>query len=373
MSTKYKIVIIGGSMAGLFAGVLLRRLGHDVRVYERSSQGMEGRGAGLVAQNEVLEILSEIGAESVTHSGVVARERIFLNRNNEIESRQRTPQSQISWDRLFSTFLSKMAPGGYIRGMEATTVWQAGQRAYVRFSNGEIDSADILLGTDGVGSIVRKVVAPDTVPSYAGYVAWRGLIPETALNASDAALLLDRFVFYHMPHSHILGYLVAGANGSTELPDRRYNWVWYRQVKGEVALAEVLTDSEGRRREFSLARGSMPTQTRNALVEAARALLPESLARTVELESQPFIQAIFDYEAPIFAKERIALLGDAACIVRPHTAMGVSKAAGDAMALRRHLVEHSDPIEAIAAYSVERGNLSRQIAAYGRRLGASMG
>ena len=52
---------------------------HDVQIYERSSHGMEGRGAGLVAQREVLKILAEVGREDVAQAGVVDRERIFLN------------------------------------------------------------------------------------------------------------------------------------------------------------------------------------------------------------------------------------------------------------------------------------------------------
>ncbi len=373
MRKKYKIIIIGGSVGGLFAGVLFSQQGHDVHIYERSSQGMEGRGAGLVAQREVLEILAEIGCEDVAEAGVVARERIFLNHENEIEARQATPQSQISWDRLFTAFRSKMPQGGYVVGKEAAFVWQAGQRAYVRFSDGEIESADIILGADGVGSVVREAVAPGTAPSYAGYVAWRGLFSEAALGVEDAELLLDRFSFYMMPHSHVLGYVVAGADGSIEPPNRRYNWVWYRQANGAAKLAELLTDSRGRQRQFSLPPGSMPTNTRKSLIEAAETLLPASFARAVHLEPQPFIQAIFDYEAPHFARERIALLGDAACIVRPHTAMGVSKAAGDAMSLRNHLEQKSDPLEALAAFDAERNPIARQIAAYGRQLGASLG
>src|SRR5271163_1085607 len=373
MGKKCKIIIIGGSVGGLFAGVLFSEQGHDVQIYERSSQGMEGRGAGLVAQREVLEILAEVGREDVAQAGVLARERIYLNDQNEIAERYAMPQSQISWDRLFTAFRSKVPPGKYVRGKEAVSVWQADQRAYVRFSDGEIECADIILGADGVGSVVREAVAPGTAPSYAGYVAWRGLFAEAALEGKDAELLLDRFSFYFMPHSHVLGYVVAGADGSIDPPHRRYNWVWYRQAKGAAKLAELLTDSQGRQRQFSLPPGSMPTHTQRSLMEDAETLLPSSFARAVHLEPQPFIQAIFDYEAPHFARGAIALLGDAACIVRPHTAMGVSKAAGDAISLRNHLKRTPGPREALAAYDAERKPLARQIAAYGRRLGASLG
>jgi len=111
MSGKGKITIIGGSVGGLFAGVLLSKAGFEVAVYERSSQGMEGRGAGLVAQREVIDILREIGCERVAQIGVVARERIFLDRQNQVIERHATPQTQISWDRLLAAFRAEMPTG----------------------------------------------------------------------------------------------------------------------------------------------------------------------------------------------------------------------------------------------------------------------
>ena len=53
-------IIVGGSVGGLFAGVLLRRAGWHVNIYERSTSGLEGKGAGLVPQSDVEQILVEI-------------------------------------------------------------------------------------------------------------------------------------------------------------------------------------------------------------------------------------------------------------------------------------------------------------------------
>jgi 2-polyprenyl-6-methoxyphenol hydroxylase-like FAD-dependent oxidoreductase len=91
----------------------------------------------------------------------------------------------------------------------------------------------------------------------------------------------------------------------------------------------------------------------------------------VEAEPTPFVQAIFDHESSRMASGRIALLGDAAFVVRPHTAMGAAKAAGDAMtlvaALRRLPVR-----EALVAYEAERLPVGRRVSAYGRQLGESL-
>jgi 2-polyprenyl-6-methoxyphenol hydroxylase-like FAD-dependent oxidoreductase len=104
----------------------------------------------------------------------------------------------------------------------------------------------------------------------------------------------------------------------------------------------------------------------------ATRLLPPPLAAVVAAEPAPFIQAIFDYEAPVMAAGSIALLGDAAFVARPHTAMGVAKAAGDALALRRHLAEAATVTDALMLYSQERCAAGSAITAYGRRLGAAL-
>lgn len=68
---------------------------------------------------------------------------------------------------------------------------------------------------------------------------------------------------------------------------------------------------------------------------------------------------------------RLVLLGDAAFVVRPHTAMGVAKAAADAMSLRDHL-QRLPLGEALQAYERDRMAAGGLIAAYGRRLGAQL-
>lgn len=367
-----RIRIVGGSLGGLFAAALLRTDGHQVRIYERSVSGLAGRGAGLVGQRDIFAILRAVGCEHVAHVGVVALERITFDRDGSIAHRQATPQMQISWDHLYRAFRALVAGDDYVLGHAVRSVRQTDEFARLDFEDGSEEVADLVIGADGVGSVVRQAVTGESSPSiYAGYVAWRGLFPESTLPAESAAQLLDRFAFYLMPGSHILGYTVMGPNAETERGARRYNWVWYRRIS-EGELGKVLTDAEGRVHPYSLAPGQLPDGRRQALIEDAARLLPPPFAAAVAAERQPFVQAIFDYEAPRMAHGRLALLGDAAFAVRPHTAMGVAKAAGDAMALRSCLagLPYAD---ALQAYQRERLPIGAEIAAYGRQLGASLG
>lgn len=368
-----KIAIAGGSLGGLFAAVLLHDAGHDVTVFERSRQGLEGRGAGLVGQRDIFTILRAVGCEHVARIGVVARERIFLDRRGEIIERQQTPQTQMSWDILFRSFRERLPDKRYVQGREVVSAGENDEQAWLTFGDGSTVEADLVIGVEGVGSVVRNAVAgADAAPTYAGYAAWRGLYPESDLPPSAAETLLDRFAFFNMPRSHVLGYLVAGPDGSTEVGRRRYNWVWYRRVpEADGSLARALTDASGQVHQFSLAAGAMPDVERDALVKAAGDVLPPQLAAAVAAEKSPFIQAIFDYETPKMVSKRIVLLGDAAFVVRPHTAMGVSKAAGDALALRAVLAQNADLETQLAAYDETRRAVGNEIAAYGRQLGRS--
>jgi 2-polyprenyl-6-methoxyphenol hydroxylase-like FAD-dependent oxidoreductase len=164
-----------------------------------------------------------------------------------------------------------------------------------------------------------------------------------------------------------IGFLVPGPNGETETESRRYNWVWYRTAVGPTARDEVLTDLEDRLHPYSLPPGGVSGRARERLVDDANRLLPRSFAAAVEATARPFVQGISDYEQR--SPRRIALVGDAAFVVRPHTGMGIAKAAADAIALRKHL--SSAPLgDALRGYRQERVQAGTAIAASGRELGA---
>lgn len=367
---QLRIRVVGGSLAGLFAAILLQQAGHDVRVYERSRSGLAGRGAGLVGQRELLHMLRLIGCEHVARAGVVARERIYLNHDGSVAETVHMPQTQISWDLLFATVASRVAPGTYLLGHEVVDVIDDEGGAELVFGDGKRENADLVIGADGLGSAARTVVNPtDKENVYAGYVAWRGLIPEMDL-PTDAALLLDRFAFYVGWGVHMLGYLVPGPKGETTPGDRRYNWVWYRNVPQDE-LSATFTDAGGRTYPFSLARGSLSDGRLEALRHDADLALPPQFSLAVGAEKTPSIQAIFDYESPRMIRRSIALIGDAAFVARPHTAMGVSKAAGDVMSLVASLAAEADIAKAMQRYEADRIFVGREIVAYGRQLGAS--
>ena len=365
-----RIRIVGGSLAGLFAGIMLQQAGHDVRIYERSRNGLAGRGAGLVGQSDLLHILRLIGCEHVARIGVVAKDRIYLNQDGSIAQTVNMPQTQISWDVLFETVASRTAPETYFLDRDIVDVVDGENGAELVFGDGTRETADLVIGADGLGSVMRGAVnVKDSQNRYSGYVAWRGLIPEASLPMA-AALLLDRFAFHVRPGVHALGYLVPGSKGEMDIGSRRYNWVWYRKVP-TIELAGTFTDLDQRTYAFSLPRGGLSNERLQALHTDAAQMLPPQFALAVEAEPSPSIQGIFDYEAPRMIGRSIVLIGDAAFVARPHTAMGVSKAAGDVMALSKCLASAIDLSTGLQRFEAERISVGREIVAYGRQLGAS--
>jgi 2-polyprenyl-6-methoxyphenol hydroxylase-like FAD-dependent oxidoreductase len=263
MVTPLRIRIVDGSLAGLSAAVLLRRDGHDVTVYERSVHGLEGRGAGLLGKRETFAIVRAAGCEHVAHIGVVARERIMFMENTATIDRNMAPQMQISWDTLYRTFRQLLPENSYMLARKAASVREDGNHAYIAFDDGGEDHADLVIGADGIASVARAAVnGLQTESIFAGYVGWRGLIPETSLPDFAASELKDRFAFYGMPRSHIVAFPVAGPLGETEPGSRRYNWVWYRPAHCEDGRIAMLTDARGQVHPYSLPPGSVPERTR---------------------------------------------------------------------------------------------------------------
>src|SRR5258706_1486013 len=96
-----RIAVAGGSIGGLCAGLALRGAGFDVQVYERVSGPMETRGAGIVVQSELIDLLRTYGAGALpaTHCTV----RRYLSPEGGEGEVQWAPQDFTSWEAIYST------------------------------------------------------------------------------------------------------------------------------------------------------------------------------------------------------------------------------------------------------------------------------
>jgi 2-polyprenyl-6-methoxyphenol hydroxylase-like FAD-dependent oxidoreductase len=371
-SSNPRALVIGGSMSGLFAAILLRRAGCEVAVYERAEVELSGRGAGIVTHAEMRSVLAAAGCDPAHDLGVDVAWRRTLDRNGACIGEVRCPQTLTSWDRVFRMLRDELAPTAYRLGKELVGIAQNGAHVSAHFADGSAAAGDLLVAADGFRSSVRAQVLPEVRPAYAGYVAWRGLVDEAALSGATHADIFDSMVFGLPPGEQFISYPIAGPDNDLGDGHRRCNFVWYRPADDAGELPRLLTDASGRIH----ARGIPPPLVRaEAIAElhaAAQALLAPQFAEVVRRTAQPFLQPIYDVETTHMAVGRVALLGDAAFLARPHVAAGVTKAAADAMALADALQAHDDIAIALRAFERVRTPVNRRVIARGRELGGCL-
>jgi 2-polyprenyl-6-methoxyphenol hydroxylase-like FAD-dependent oxidoreductase len=336
-----RAIIIGGSMSGLLSGLLLRRAGWAVDIYERVDSELSGRGAGIVAQQELIERLR--GLDLATDDlGVHITTRKILDASGQLTHEITCPQVLTAWERVYRLLRDAFPPDRYHRGRAMTKFTQNADSVRVHFSDGEIIEADLLVGADGIRSTVRQQCLPDVMPRYAGYSAWRALIAERVFPPAVHSELFGFMTFGLPPGEQFLGYPVAGPDNDLRPGHRRYNVVWYRPADEATKLQWLLTDERGVTHAISI---PPPLIRREAIAEMradAERLIAPQFRQIVRVIEEPILQPIYDLESPCMAFGRVAITGDAAFVARPHVAAGVSKAADDAAALAVSLEKESD-------------------------------
>ena len=362
-------IIVGGSLAGLAAGIELRAAGLQVSIHERSERVLDDRGAGIVMQPDTQQILIERCGLREEKTGVWLGYRQYLGKDGKPVVYQPMPQLMTSWGLLYRALRTAFPEEAYFEGDMLISFESAKSKVDVSLAkSGEVD-CDLLVAADGSRSLIRSVLFPDVKPRYAGYVAWRGVVAENEASAELLKTFANHFTFQQMHRSHILCYLIPGANGETGPGARRLNWVWYWNIP-EGALPGVMTGRDGKIRDFSVP----PGQIRHELIEeqnriAEELFCPQFLALW-RATKDPFAQPILDLAVPRMRQDRIAIVGDAAFIPRPHTAGSTSKAAANARELGRALVHHQLNIDqALQEWEPPQLDLGRRLEIQGRTLG----
>lgn len=365
-----RAIVIGGSLGGLLAANMLHRAGWKVDVYERVGEALAERGAGVVTHAELDAAFRRVGIRVDSDLGIAVPARITLARDGTVISERAHPQVLTAWGRLYSLLKNNFPAQDYHAGKQLVAVAQDGGAVRASFSDGGTAEADLLIAADGIRSTVRQQYLPDVQPQYAGYIAWRGLVDENALSPATHALLFNRFGFCLPPREQILGYPVAGAHDAMAPGERRYNFVWYRPADA-AELARLSTDDTGRVHQNGIPPPLIGKAVMAELRHAADTVLAPQFAEVVARTRQPFFQPIYDLESPDMAFGRVVLLGDSAFVARPHCGMGVTKAAGDAVALVDQIGRAGVDL-GVRLYSEQRVAFGRQIVAHARHLGAYM-
>jgi len=370
-----RILVVGGSLGGLFAANMLWRDGHDVQVLEKVRGSMSGRGAGIVSHDALTAALALAGLPDAEALGVQVPGRVLLNPDGGTRTQLDMPQVLTSWSRLYELLRRAFPAERYHQGVSVGAVQQHEDGVTVQVHNGSEPrawEAELLVASDGIRSGVRHQLLPAVQPRYAGYVAWRGVCDEALLSRHTMETLFPYFGFCVPEGEQIIGYPVAGADNQTAPGRRAYNFVWYRPTPAGDALQALMTDADGQHYPLGIPPHKVSWRHMARMRDDARELLAPQWAEVVQKTALPFLQPIYDLTCDTLAHGRVALMGDAAFVARPHIGMGVTKAAQDAQSLCAALRTHGATPAALRAYEAEALPRGQDAVARARWLGAAL-
>ncbi|WP_026868848.1 flavin-dependent oxidoreductase [Inquilinus limosus] len=347
-----KAIIVGGGIGGLTTALMLQARGIGCAVFEQSAEPRE-IGVGINTLPNAIQELAGLGLlDRLDAVAIRTRELLYCNRFGQIVWREPrgldagfpVPQFSIHRGRLHGV-LHKAARerlGGEIHhGRRLAGFEQTGTEVVAHFVDRHGAPAgtargDVLIGADGIHSIVRDTLYPDQgPPSWNGVMMWRGAIDWPA--TMDGRTMI---VAGGMQAKVVLYPIAAGT-----APDRRLtNWVVCARIGDGSAPPP-------RREDWS-----RPGRLDEVLPHARRFALPEAdIAEIVQATPEFWEYPMCDRDPlPRWRHGRVTLLGDAAHPMYPVGSNGASQAILDARALADALADTADAVTALERYEADR-------------------
>ncbi|HYJ25150.1 MAG TPA: monooxygenase [Acidimicrobiia bacterium] len=366
-----RVLVAGGSIGGLTAAVLLRDLGCEVDVLERSQAALEDRGAGIVVLPITERYFTERGGEDDRVS-LELTYWTYMDREGNVLSADPDHFRFSGWSTIYRSLLQAFGPDRYHLGKEMVGFDNRTDQVTLHLADGSSVEGDLLVCADGLLSTARSILMPEATPRYAGYVAWRGTTPEAALSEQARADLADSMIYQVLDHGHILVYAIPDHEGRTTPPHRVINFVWYRNYPLGGAFEDLMRDEHGLQRTGTMPPGTVRQEHLTEMRSTATEVLAPTLLEVVMGCDETLIQAVFDLESPQMAFGRLCLIGDAAIGLRPHVAAGQAKACADGWALRDALLAaNGDVSSALAAWEPGQLALGNRALARTREMGVA--
>ncbi len=362
-------VVIGGSMGGLFIGNMLHRQGWDVTIFERAAEPLAQRGAGIAGHPELSPILRACGIDRDRINGVDVAGRSAYDATGRPLAYFAHPQYLTYWGLLHDTLRAAFPADRYRAGIGLEHLVPGTPQTTVTLSDGREIRADLVVAADGVRSRARALLAPHVQPRYAGYFAFRGMVPERDLSQAFRDTLFHRYVWIFPGDGQLNGYPICGPDYATAPGRRQYAYLWYRRVD-EATMRDLLTDAHGHHHGVNIPPPLIRPEHFARLKRHAATLMPPLFAEIVTRAQGDMLQPMYDVVSSRMVFANIALLGDAAFVARPHVGTGVLKAGQDAMALAHALAADNDLPSALAAYERTRLEPCLRSVLFSRHLGS---
>ncbi|MBL4907373.1 MAG: FAD-dependent monooxygenase [Sneathiella sp.] len=314
-----RVILVGCGIAGAALSLTLQRAGIDHLVLEQASELAE-TGAGLQQSPNSIRVLQYLGLmDELKRIGVAPQAHLFKDYKSgtvllktplmpKVEEYFGAPYYHVHRADLLGIMVNAMDPANIRLNSKVSSVVETRNGVEVTLSDGTLEKGDVLIGADGLHSMVRQQFFAADAPRHSGCVAWRGLVPV----ALAQKLGFEQNSYLWMgPHRSAVLYYVRGGD--------LFNWVGISPYNDNAKESWSQTGSrEAALKEYK----GWNSQVTDLINDT------ESLFMTALIDRDPL---------DAWVTNRVALMGDAAHAMMPYHAQGAGQSIEDAWVLGRCL------------------------------------
>jgi FAD-dependent urate hydroxylase len=346
MDTSIKrVIIIGGGIGGLCTGISLRKVGLEVVIYEQAEE-LRAVGAGLTIWANAIKALRKLGvADEVIKAGAKIERGALrtstgrvLSRTNQGELEQRFGEPTIALHRadLHEILMNALPPGTLHLNEKCTGFEDDEEGVTCSFADGKTDRGHLLVGTDGIHSVIRGQLFPEVKLRYSGYTTWRGVVKtgdEAALGTTSETWGCGaRFGIVRIDRESVYWFSTANVEADLKLSPAERKSFLLEQFKGWHHPVELLIQST-----------------------PAEHIIHNDIYDIAPMKR--------------WCRGRVALLGDAAHPTTPNMGQGACMAIESSLALARCLRQSDKLMEGLQRYERERMPRTAWITRQSRKIG----
>jgi 2-polyprenyl-6-methoxyphenol hydroxylase-like FAD-dependent oxidoreductase len=364
-NARMDVIVVGGGIAGSTMALSLNQAGVDVRVYEAVLE-MAPLGVGINLQPTAVRELVELGignelANACNETQILSYfnklgQHIYTEKRG-IEAGYNWPQYSIHRGKLQTLLLGSVRDRIGFQGVKAgkrfISFEQSEKKVFATFLDTEtgttfVDSADILIGADGIHSAVRRCIHPsEGEPKFAGQVLWRAAVETDAFLGGHTMIIAGHF------HQRVIVYPIGRADAPNLLMT---NWICQTTVPDASLVREDWNRTVAKEKVLkSFGTWRFPWLN-----------VPGLIQRTPKIFEFPLVD-----RDPVgtWTSGRVTLIGDAAHPMHPIGSQAGTQAIIDARILTQLLASTLNPLDALQHYDLQRRPAMNDIILRNRRFG----
>src|SRR4051794_15172527 len=254
-----KVIVAGAGVGGLTTAIALRQAGIDAQVYEQA-EDLRQVGAGLHIWTNAMRVMQGLGvAEELGQHASELKTAEFRTEGGsllaswpqaEISKENGAPTLQISREELSKVLSNRV--GDVHLNKKVTGFEEADDHVTVSFSDGTTETADVVVGADGLRSAVRAQILGEEAPREAGYTVWRAVIDGASEYKEPGRFVStwgrgQRFVFYDLGFD-VLYWMSVSSNEGADTS------------RGEALKQHLLERHKGWMKPIEAAIGATPAE-----------------------------------------------------------------------------------------------------------------